>query len=103
MEDLQTIDQLWLASSGGNFGFSVQKRIWKAAGQKWSKFFVAIDWLIGENQNYRAWPAEFMYTLDTAPKGHLPLTNALRGTQLFENIFMHPAFDKVKDDRNTWG
>ena len=26
---------------------------------------------------------EFMYTID-APKGHLPLTNALRGTQLIQ-------------------
>jgi hypothetical protein len=29
-----------------------------------------------------------------AVKGHLPLTNALRGTQLFEALLQHPAFDK---------
>ena len=37
----------------------------------------------GENNNYRKWPMEFMYTTE-APKGHLPLTNALRGTQLIQ-------------------
>jgi hypothetical protein len=27
-------------------------------------------------------------------RGHLPLTNALRGTRLFEAIMEHEAFDK---------
>ncbi len=40
-----------------------------------------IDWVSGENNIYRKWPLEFKYTLD-APRGHLPLTNALRGTQV---------------------
>ena len=38
----------------------------------------------------RKWPTEFFYKED-APKGHLPLTNALRGTRLFEAILEHPA------------
>jgi hypothetical protein len=42
---------------------------------------------------YRKWPAEFVYSMN-AVKGHLPLTNALRGTQLFEALLGHPAFDK---------
>lgn len=29
-----------------------------------------------------------------AARGHLPLTNALRGTQLFEAIMNHPAWEK---------
>lgn len=41
----------------------------------------------------RKWPMEFTYSLD-APKGHLPLTNCLRGTRLFETILEHPAFAK---------
>lgn len=49
--------------------------------------------MVGENNVYRKWPAEFDYSLD-APKGHLPLTNALRGTQLFQAILEHPAYDK---------
>ena len=40
---------------------------------------------------YSKWPGEFKYEASAA-KGHLPLTNALRGTQLFEAILEHPAF-----------
>lgn len=36
------------------------------------------------------WPQEFDYSAE-APKGHLPLTNALRGTRLFEAIMEHPV------------
>jgi RNAse (barnase) inhibitor barstar len=95
VEDLQTIDKLWLAASGGKFGFSVQRSIWNSVGGKWSKFFQAINWL-----KYRAWPAEFIYDLNEATKGHLPLTNALRGTQLFEAILTHPAFEKK--EKQAW-
>ena len=48
----------------------------------------------GENNNYRKWPAEFNYSLD-AVKGHMPLTNALRGTQLMVAIFDHPAMERA--------
>jgi hypothetical protein len=64
------------------------------AGRRWPKFFKAIDWTVGENNVYRKWPAEFIYSFD-APKGHMPLTNALRGTQLFQAIMEHPAFAKT--------
>lgn len=47
-----------------------------------------------EQYNYRAFPDEFVWELkDDTPEGHLPLTNALRGTQLLTCIFTHPAFD----------
>jgi hypothetical protein len=90
-QDLQTIDALWKAASGGKFGYSVQREVWTQQSKYWSRFFKKIDWVQGENNVYRKWPLEFTYTTD-APKGHLPLTNALRGTQLIEAIFEHPAF-----------
>lgn len=43
---------------------------------------------------YLKWPAEFNYSYE-AVKGHMPLTNALRGTQLFQAIMEHPAFNKA--------
>lgn len=89
--DLQTLDALWKTASSGKFGYSVQKEVWIQNQRRWPKFFKQIDWTVGENNNYRKWPAEFMYSVD-APKGHLPLTNALRGTQLFQAIMEHPAF-----------
>ena len=67
--------------------------------RRWDKFFKAIDWVQGEFNVYRKWPGEFNYESPTepksAPKGHLPLTNALRGTQLFQAILEHPAWDEA--------
>lgn len=49
--------------------------------------------------NYRAFPNEFIWELnDDTPEGHLPLTNALRGTQLLKSILYHPAFQSAEDD-----
>ena len=66
---------------------------------RWDKFFKAIDWVQGENNFYRKWPGEFRYDSPlepkSAPKGHLPLTNALRGTQLFQAILEHPAWEEA--------
>jgi hypothetical protein len=36
---------------------------------------------------------------DPTPEGHLPLTNALRGTRLLENILNHPAFADVDEQQ----
>ncbi len=65
-----------------------------------TKFFQEIDWVQGENNAYRKWPLEFQYALD-AKKGHLPLTNCLRGTQLFQAVLEHPAFQEKKKKVNT--
>lgn len=91
--DLRVMDALWRAASAGKFGFSSQRAIYRAQGKRWDRFFKAIDWTVGDDGIYRKWPAEFKYTPDAAA-GHLPLTNALRGTQLFEAILEHPAWDQ---------
>lgn len=96
----QTIDNLWKAYSGNKFGFSVQRELWLQNKRQWQKFFKRIDWVQGENNVYRKWPAEFYYNTDEGAKGHLPLTNALRGTQLFNAILEHPAFNKPKTELN---
>ncbi|EFN59265.1 hypothetical protein CHLNCDRAFT_19181, partial [Chlorella variabilis] len=90
-DDLRTLDELWRAASGGKFGYSAQREVWVQKARQWPKFFKAIDWVQGEN-NVK-WPSEFNYSAD-AVKGHLPLTNALRGTRLFEAIMEHEAFAK---------
>ncbi len=100
VKDFQTLDKLWLASSGGKFGYSVQKEIWNQNQRRWGKFFKQIDWTQGENNVYRKWPMEFDYSLK-APRGHLPLTNALRGTQLFEAILTHPAWEKAASSKRS--
>jgi hypothetical protein len=90
-EDMRTLDALWASASGGRFGYRTQREIWIQNRRQWTRFFQAIDWVQGENNVYRKWPTEFKYEAN-APKGHLPLTNALRGTRLFEAIMEHPAF-----------
>lgn len=89
--DLETIDNLWTHYSKGNYGFSVQRKIWVGKRKQWGPFFTQIDWTTGENNAYRKWPQDFLYKADAA-KGHLPLTNALRGTQLLNALLEHPAF-----------
>lgn len=96
IKDFQTIDNLWKTASNGKFGYSVQREIYNQQQKRWSKFFKLIDWVTntpGDSVIYRKWPMEFNYSMD-AVRGHLPLTNALRGTQLFEEVLKHPAFEK---------
>lgn len=90
--DMKTIDALWRYYSDGKFGFSVQRKIWIGKKRQWPKFFKAIDWTTGENGTYRKWPEEFIWEKDAA-KGHMPLTSALRGTQLLNALLAGDAKD----------
>ena len=45
VEDLQTLDSLWVAGSGGKFGYSVQKEMFTQAAKRWPRFFKQIDWV----------------------------------------------------------
>lgn len=100
---LRAIDSLWREYSGGKFGYSVQKKLLEKANGDFTKFFIKVGWMKKldtemEQYNYRSFPTEFIWELnDDTPEGHLPLTNALRGTQLLNNVLKHPAFDVVDD------
>jgi len=100
--DLRTIDELWKHYSNGRFGFSVQRKIWVSQKRQWPKFFKKIDWTTGENGDYRKFPQEFQWRADAA-QGHLPLTNALRGTQLLAALLEHPAFGPGLPERTSEG
>lgn len=89
--DLKTLDRLWLMSSEGKFGFSVQRRIWLSLGKDYNKLWSAIDWKSGNT--WTRYPKEFTWDL-SAPKGHLPLSNQLRGVRVIDAIFAHPAWNK---------
>lgn len=107
-QDLKDIDELWKKYSNNKFGYSVQKRIWRQKSNKdFTKFFIKVGWMKKldtevEQYNYRSFPNEFIWELnDDTPEGHLPLTNALRGIQLLNNILSHPAFEvdgEVEED-----
>lgn len=87
--DLQTLDQLWRMSSEGKFGFSVQRRIWLSVGKDFSQLWKKIDWKSGNT--WTRYPKGFTWDL-TAPQGHLPLSNQLRGVRVIDAIFSHPAW-----------
>jgi hypothetical protein len=85
-QDLVTMEKLWLQYSEGKFGYSVQQRLWETDRGNFDNFIRRIGWTIEESGvvRKRKWfgKSEFIYEVETAPRGHLPLTSALRGTQL---------------------
>jgi GUN4-like len=87
--DLRTLNALWVAHSQGQFGYSVQREVWLAVGQNWPKFWPKIDWKDGNS--WTRYPGGFDWSL-TAPRGHLPLSNQLRGIQVMKAIMNHPAW-----------
>ncbi|HBB34389.1 MAG TPA: hypothetical protein DDZ80_03600 [Cyanobacteria bacterium UBA8803] len=87
--DLQTIDALWFIHSQGKFGFSVQRELWLSLGKNWEKLWPKIGWKTGNN--WTRYPHEFTWDL-SAPKGHLPLSNQLRGVRVIASLLSHPAW-----------
>ena len=75
-EDLRTINQLWIQSSNGRFGFSVQKHIYQSLGgtskydeKVWEKFGDRVGWRIANN----LWLYYSNLTFsEKAPEAHLP-------------------------------
>lgn len=97
--DLCTMERLWLLFSRGKFGYSVQKRIWDVEGRDFDRFIRRIGWTkieegVGERKLKWFGKSEFIYELDKGPQGHLPLTSALRGTQLLRKLMEHPVWEK---------
>ncbi|WP_293134104.1 GUN4 domain-containing protein [Microcoleus sp. bin38.metabat.b11b12b14.051] len=89
--DLQTMNTLWKVHSENKFGFSVQREIWLSSGKNWDKLWPLIGWKKGNN--WTRYPQEFIWDL-SAPRGHLPLSNQLRGVQPFSALMAHRAWVK---------
>ncbi|MBR8830221.1 MAG: Ycf53-like protein [Chroococcopsis gigantea SAG 12.99] len=87
--DLHTINSLWWIHSEGKFGFSVQRRLWLSVGQDFPKLWPKIGWKSGNN--WTLYPKEFTWDL-SAPVGHLPLLNQLRGVRVAASLFSHPVW-----------
>ena len=88
-EDLLTLDRLWQMHSEGRFGFSVQRKIWLSVGKDYGKLWTKINW---KSENiWTRYPNEFVWDL-TAPQGHLPLSNQLRGVRVIDALFAHPVW-----------
>jgi hypothetical protein len=87
--DLQTINHLWVVYSEGKFGFSVQREIWLGVGKNWESLWPKIGWKDGNK--WTRYPNEFTWDL-SAPRGHLPLSNQLRGVRVMASLLSHPAW-----------
>ncbi|KAL0368665.1 UNVERIFIED_CONTAM: Tetrapyrrole-binding protein, chloroplastic [Sesamum calycinum] len=90
-----------------NSGTAYTERIWNKVNKDFTKFFIKVGWMKKlessevEQYNYKSFPTEFMWeTEEGTPEGHLPLTNALRGTQLLNSILSHPAFEGDDEDED---
>ncbi len=94
--DLQTINTLWFVHSEGKFGFAVQQEIWLAVGKDFLKFWPKIGWKVGNN--WTRYPHEFTWDL-SAPRGHLPLSNQLRGVQVIASLLSHPAWANSESEK----
>jgi hypothetical protein len=92
IQDLQTINRLWLVHSEGKFGYSVQRDIWLSLGKNWDSLWSKIGWK--EGIKWTRYPNEFIWDL-SAPKGHLPLSNQLRGVRVIASLLSHPAWHKT--------
>jgi hypothetical protein len=89
--DLQTIDLLWQVYSEGKFGYSVQRKLWLSVNKNWEKLWPKMGWR--KNGAWTRYPQEFTWDL-TAPVGHLPLSNQLRGVRVIETLLSHPAWSE---------
>jgi hypothetical protein len=90
VQDLQTIDNLWVVHSEGKFGFSVQRELWLGVGRNWESLWPKIGWKDGNK--WTRYPGEFTWDL-SAPRGHLPLSNQLRGVRVMASLLAHPAWN----------
>uniref|UniRef100_A0A0G4G8J0 GUN4-like domain-containing protein n=1 Tax=Chromera velia CCMP2878 TaxID=1169474 RepID=A0A0G4G8J0_9ALVE len=99
--DLFSIEKLWLKYSGGKFGYTVQRKIYRGCKGDLNKFWEKLGWSLVDDGvvRLRRWfgENEFIYDLEKAPKGHLPLTNSLRGTTLLKGLMELPVWDRLEE------
>ncbi len=89
--DLLTIDQLWRVYSEDRFGFSKQRELWLGLNQNWNRLWEKLAWK--SDNIWTRYPGEFVWDL-SAPVGHLPLSNQLRGVRMMEFLLCHPAWEQ---------
>ena len=84
VKDLKTIDNLWVLFSDGRYGFgAAQDRVAAPQGQ------VQADRLDDGREQRVPQVARGVHLEGRRGEGHMPLTNALRGTQLLEALLEH--------------
>lgn len=87
--DLIAMDILWGLYSENKFGWSKQHALWTRLGKDWERLWPQLSWK--NNNTWTRYPNEFVWDL-TAPVGHLPLSNQLRGVRTMNALLSHPAW-----------
>ncbi|MGB3766991.1 MAG: GUN4 domain-containing protein [Phormidesmis sp.] len=95
--DILTIDTLWRTYSENKFGWSQQRNLWLRIGQDWEKLWPQINWKSPEGA-WTRYPTEFVWDLASAPIGHLPLFNQLRGVRVMNALIEHPVWSEGKQN-----
>ena len=93
--DLISIDRLWKIYSQGKFGFSIQAKLLKSVGKRYELLWPKIGWK--KNGIWTRYPASFDWSL-SAPDGHMPLVNQLRGVRLMDSLLKHPSIAQRHDN-----
>ncbi len=86
---LADVDRLWWLFSEGKFSYRVQRQIWLSGGKSWERLWAQIGWK--SQGSFTRYPGGFTWNL-SAPRGHLPLTNQLRGNKVLLELFSHPLW-----------
>nr|QUE28743.1 Ycf53 [Porphyropsis coccinea] len=82
--ELKILDNLWKIFSKGKFGFSVQRQLWLNSDKDWNQLWDKIGWR--HQETLSRYPEGFIWDV-SAPVGHLPLSNQLRGVQTINSLF----------------
>ncbi|NET43122.1 MAG: GUN4 domain-containing protein [Okeania sp. SIO2B3] len=97
-EDLRSINELWVKYSYGKFGFSVQKKIYQSLGgtnnyheEIWEAFGEQVGWC--QRGSWLSYSEIFQGSLDTYPKGHLPVFTHPKGNLLKVNCDIYLLSD----------
>lgn len=88
--DLKIIDILWFVYSEGKFGYKTQRQLWLSLGKDYNQLWEKLKWKSGNK--WTKYPQEFIWDL-TAPIGHLPLSNQLRGVRVMDALLSHRAWN----------
>lgn len=87
--DLIAMDIMWGLYSENKFGWSKQHELWTRLGKDWDRLWPQLNWKNGNT--WTRYPNGFVWDL-SAPVGHMPLSNQLRGVRTMNALLSHPAW-----------
>ncbi len=81
-EALQILDRLWVKSSQGRFGLSVQAQLYLEVGEQYPLFCDRVGWPVHSPRNHNY----LQFNRRRAPRGHLPSRRWLGGVSVWQHM-----------------